>query len=35
MIVLLAVGMMNVWLMALIGAAIVVEKRGFAAWSIR
>ncbi|MGZ4208934.1 MAG: DUF2182 domain-containing protein [Actinomycetota bacterium] len=35
MIVLLAFGMMNVWLMALIGAAIFIEKRGFATWSIR
>lgn len=33
MLVLLAVGLMNIWWMALAGAAIFVEKRGFAAWA--
>jgi predicted metal-binding membrane protein len=33
MVVLLAVGMMSVWWMALAGAFIFVEKQGFAAWA--
>jgi predicted metal-binding membrane protein len=33
MILLLAVGAMSVWWMALAGAAIFVEKRGFARWA--
>jgi predicted metal-binding membrane protein len=33
MVVLLAVGMMSVWWLALAGTAIFVEKRGFAVWA--
>jgi predicted metal-binding membrane protein len=35
MVVLLAVGMMSIWWMAVVGAVIFVEKRGFAVWAIR
>jgi len=35
MVVLLAVGMMSIWWMAVVGAAIFVEKRGFMVWAIR